>query len=406
MAVGKWISELKATTPVADAARHVLTVRLEVVRDYLPLALQQADNDPEHVHQLRVGTRRARAALDIFACCLPSKVYKGARKHLRDIRQVAGEARDWDVFLASLTQWAREHARKLWPGLDCLVGYVVAKREAAQLQLEGAGKNYPFAFERFLAETVAAVHKPNELGLRTLVDLALPRLTGLLRELEEAASLDLESYEHLHQIRILGKRLRYAMEVFADCFAPAFRVELYPAVEAMQEILGNANDSHVACTRLEALSARLQALAPVEWKRHRPGLEGLLQYHQDRLPQERERFQEWWRAGASPVVRPPSPRSSRRPASPQRKCPRPRLPCPSGRICRRPSSKSRGRRKGVGSHFRGTRSLSGDPAQPLLIESRNSFPVLLVFVLRKVVMNLWFGLPRLPVLPAVALFWT
>jgi CHAD domain-containing protein len=122
LACGKWISDLKATTPVVDAARHVLTVRLEVVRDYLPLALQQADRDPEHVHQLRVGTRRARAALDIFACCLPLKVYKGARKHLRSIRQVAGEARDWDVFVASLTQWGREHGRKMSPGLDCLVG--------------------------------------------------------------------------------------------------------------------------------------------------------------------------------------------------------------------------------------------------------------------------------------------
>jgi hypothetical protein len=180
LAAGKWISELKATTPVADAARHVLTVRLKVVRDYLPLALRQADNDPEHVHKLRVGTRRARAALDIFACCLPSKVYKGARKYLRNIREVAGEARDWDVFLASLTQGIREHGRKLWPGLDCLVGYVVAKREAAQLQLEEVGKISPFACERFLAETVAAVHKPDDLRLRTLVDLALPQLSGLL----------------------------------------------------------------------------------------------------------------------------------------------------------------------------------------------------------------------------------
>jgi hypothetical protein len=82
--------------------------------------------------------------------------------------------------------------------------------------------------------------------------------------------------------------------VFADCFAPAFRADLYPAVEAMQEILGNANDSHVACRRLDGLSARLQALAPVEWKRHRPGLEGLRQYYQSRLPQERERFQDGW----------------------------------------------------------------------------------------------------------------
>jgi CHAD domain-containing protein len=207
---------------------------------------------------------------------------------------VAGEARDWDVFLASLTQRPGERGRKLRSGLDCLVGYVVAKREAAQLQLEKAGKNLPFAFERFLAETVAAVQKPDDPGLRTLADLALPRLTDLLKQLDEAAGLDLEDHAHLHQIRILYKRLRYAMEVFSDCFAPAFRSELYPAVEAMQEILGNANDSFVACRRLGALAERLQALAPVEWKRLRPGLEGLRQYHQSRLPQEQERFQDGW----------------------------------------------------------------------------------------------------------------
>jgi CHAD domain-containing protein len=280
-------------------------VRLAVVRDYLPLALHQAERDSEHVHHLRVGTRRARAALDIFACCLPPKVYKAARKRLRNIRRVAGEARDWDVFLArltqdwdvflaSLTQSRREQGRKLGPGLDCLVGYSVARREAAQLQLQEAGKDYPFAFDRFLAETVAAVHKPHDPGLRMLLDLARPLLTGLLKELDEAASRDLEDPEQLHQVRLLGKRLRYAMEVFADCFASAFREQLYPAVEEMQEVLGNANDSSVACGRLEALSARLQALVPAEWQRYRPGLEGLLHYHQTRFFHERQRFQDWW----------------------------------------------------------------------------------------------------------------
>src|SRR5438132_5572089 len=105
LAGGKWIPDLKAETPVADAARHTLTLRLEVVREYLPLALHEADKDPEHVHQLRVGTRRARAALDIFALCLPQKAYKSARKLLRRLRRAAGEARDWDVFLAGLVGW-------------------------------------------------------------------------------------------------------------------------------------------------------------------------------------------------------------------------------------------------------------------------------------------------------------
>jgi CHAD domain-containing protein len=294
VAGSKWIHDLKATTPVAAAARHVLTVRLEVVRDHLPLALRQADEDPEHVHQLRVGTRRARAALDIFACGLPPKVYKAARKRLRDIRRAAGEARDWDVFLAGLSQRGCQQPGKRKPGLDGLVGYAVARREAAQRQLEAAGEDFPFAFDRFLAETVAAVHKPDDPDLRTLLDLARPLLTGLLNELEEASGRDLEDHEHLHQVRILGKRLRYAMEVFADCFAPAFRERLYPAVEEMQEMLGNANDSYVACGRLEALSARLKALVPLEWKRYRPGVESLLVYHRARLPQERQRFRDWW----------------------------------------------------------------------------------------------------------------
>jgi CHAD domain-containing protein len=84
------------------------------------------------------------------------------------------------------------------------------------------------------------------------------------------------------------------MEVFADCFPDSFRNQLYPAVEEMQEVLGNANDSCVASRRLTELSTRLQAVLPQQWKRLRAGLEGFLHYHQARLPQERQRFQEWW----------------------------------------------------------------------------------------------------------------
>jgi CHAD domain-containing protein len=294
MAVGKWIADLKATTPVADAARHVLTVRLESVRDALPLALREADRDPEYVHRLRVGTRRASAAVEIFACCLPSRKYKAARRQLRGIRRLAGEARDWDIFLAGLTQKGLGPTRRRRPALDCLVGYAVARREAAQHRLEEAGEDYPFAFEQFLAETVADVQKPHEHGIRNLLDLALSHLWGLLGELEEAASGPLDDCQHLHRVRIVGKRLRYAMEVFADCFAPPFREELYPALVEMQEILGNANDSHVACCRLEAFSKRLQAQVPKEWNRFRPGLESLSEDHQFRLAQERRRFQDWW----------------------------------------------------------------------------------------------------------------
>src|SRR3954452_5666961 len=98
MADGKWIRGLRPDLPLAEAAREVLTARLEVVRNYLPKAMRQADEDTEFVHQLRVGTRRSDAALRLFRTCLPGRAYRGAKGRLRAIRRAAGAARDWDVF--------------------------------------------------------------------------------------------------------------------------------------------------------------------------------------------------------------------------------------------------------------------------------------------------------------------
>src|SRR5262249_51963951 len=159
------------------------------------------------------------------------------------VRRAAGEARDWDVFLGTLAKlgWPRGDRRR--PGLDFLLGYGTAQRALAQSHLEEAGCQYPFDFDRLISETVAAVHRPaNQPELQTMADLAWPMLAGLLRELDEAAAQDLEDYDHLHRVRIVGKRLRYAMEVFAECFEETFRTQAYAAVEEMQEILGNAND--------------------------------------------------------------------------------------------------------------------------------------------------------------------
>jgi hypothetical protein len=84
--------------------------------------------------------------------------------------------------------------------------------------------------------------------------------------------------------------------VFADCFDPAFRDTLYPRIEELQEILGRANDSHVAAGRLLDLRSRGKILCPTAWPRLQPGIEQLLRSHQRRLPQERRRFLKWWSA--------------------------------------------------------------------------------------------------------------
>lgn len=293
MADGKWIDDVRFDTPLADAARVVLSVRLQVVAEALPPALREFARDPEHVHRLRVATRRADAALRIFCDNLPEKAFRTARRRLRRIRRAAGAARDWDVFLLDLVARRSERPASEHAGLDFLTGYAFGQRAAAQPALDSAGREKGLDFGAFIKETSAAVTP--DLNGATLLQLARPLISSLLHRLEEATREDLSDYARLHQVRIAGKRLRYAMEVFAGCFPEGFREGIYPRVEEMQEILGQANDSHVAAGRLAALRDGLKVSVPAEWKRVRLGVEAVLRFHNTRLPRERRQFLAWWK---------------------------------------------------------------------------------------------------------------
>jgi hypothetical protein len=58
----KWV-EGAAAERVGEVAARALRGRLAGVLHYLPLAAQMAEEDPEHVHQLRGWARRSTAAL-------------------------------------------------------------------------------------------------------------------------------------------------------------------------------------------------------------------------------------------------------------------------------------------------------------------------------------------------------
>jgi CHAD domain-containing protein len=296
MAEGKWIEGLHPDMPWGVAAELVLGVRSKSVLQCLRPALYEAETDPEYVHQLRVATRRADAALRIFRCCLPHRIYQAVRGRLRKLRRAAGEARDQDVFLLALQAREAEVPAEELPGNDFLIAYSLGQRVAAQSRLLDVGQAEEGGLAGLLDEVVDSIRLPEQIDpSEPLIDLARPLLTQCLQRLHESALGDLTDYARLHRVRIAGKRLRYAMEVFADCFPPMFREKYYPQVEQIQEILGRANDSHVASVRLRALQERLQSGGFGVWQRVRPGIESLLRVHEERLPQERERFLVWWR---------------------------------------------------------------------------------------------------------------
>lgn len=295
MAEGKWIPGLHEGMPAVEAAREVLDLRLSAVRHHLPRAVHEAEQDVEHVHQLRVSTRRAGAALKMFSCLLPRKIKTHISHQLRGIRRAAGEARDGDVFLMALSQRQAAIPPAEIPGLDFLVGLAQTERMKAQTHLRQAAQGPLAKLKKHVEQTLTSLRLPEEMPhSSTLRDLAVPQLSRLLAQLEVAGSQGHSRYEHLHQIRIRGKRLRYAMEIFESCFDSPFRETFYPAVEAMQEILGLANDSFVAGKRLEDVRAWLMNSCPQSWDRYREGIDNLLRFHQDALPRQRDHFELWW----------------------------------------------------------------------------------------------------------------
>lgn len=295
MADDKWIAGLAADMPTSEAARLTLALRLGAVHDRLPSAVFRADEDSENVHQLRVSSRRAGAALRLFADCLPERLYRKTRNALRALRRSAGEARDWDVFLDMLQTRLAKAPAKQRRGLDFLLGFAHGQRVLAQDHLRQA---YSAKAEKFTLriQQVSEALVSSDHSQQPLSALAVPRLTKLLHELESAARGDLQKYEALHQLRILGKQLRYAMEVFESCFAAEFRQRYYPAAVEMQEILGLANDSYTACQRLTALRTRLLRTQPKQWPHYQDGIETLLRFHERRLPLQRRKFEKWWQA--------------------------------------------------------------------------------------------------------------
>jgi CHAD domain-containing protein len=67
----------------------------------------------EALHDMRVATRRLRAALEVFAPAFPAKRHRKALKRVKKLADALGERRDRDVAIEFLTGFADEA-----PGAD------------------------------------------------------------------------------------------------------------------------------------------------------------------------------------------------------------------------------------------------------------------------------------------------
>jgi CHAD domain-containing protein len=134
VAKARAIEGLTAEEPYASAAAKIVAVRAREVADHSRGVLDIADI--ERVHDMRVATRRLRAALEIFEPCFPAQQFDEALREVKAIADALGERRDADVTIAALEGFAEGLAAPDRPGVASLLGPIRAEQAEANAELE------------------------------------------------------------------------------------------------------------------------------------------------------------------------------------------------------------------------------------------------------------------------------
>ncbi|HKB04244.1 MAG TPA: CHAD domain-containing protein [Gemmataceae bacterium] len=278
----KWLPDVGPGDRAVDVAARSLQTRLDAVRRYLKWSVERKD-EPEHVHQLRVWTRRADAALTLYADLLPKRCVRRLRKRLRKIRRVAGRVRDCDV-LAARSGWTTKLQAERARAYRKLVGRYERLERGRRLK-------------RWARRLLDRLRARNADRTEAFVDRGRDSLRPLVRAFFAADPDAGSDPGDLHRFRIRAKRLRYAMELLAGAFPPSFRDELYPVVGTVQEKLGTVNDLNVAQARLEKKARRAADAGALSDLRRRSAATG------EDLARACEEFGRWWTRDARDALR-------------------------------------------------------------------------------------------------------
>lgn len=284
----KWI-EASSDEPVTKVAVRSLSSRLEHVEHYLPLAAMNYEEDIEYVHQLRVWTRRADAAIEMYAELLPEWRAAWIQKQLGRIRRATNDARDDDVF-------ARRLADDKSPAAAKLSKHVHEHRIVAQqavLKVFQRMTKKSGRFERHVEGLLKRVRlrgklrRTKEPSYRTWAE---SHFRPILDEFFGMAEGGLKDTERMHQFRIQGKRLRYAMELLSAAFDSELRKNAYPLLETLQDRLGTVNDHASA---LDRIGRWIEANVDPDRTEY---LREMLNSERKQLKASRGQFLAWWNA--------------------------------------------------------------------------------------------------------------
>jgi CHAD domain-containing protein len=292
---------------MSEAGRKVL--RFHFLRMLKHEPGTRIGEDIEELHDMRVATRRMRAAFRVFGSYFKARAVRPYIVGLRRTARALGQVRDLDVFM----QKAHVYLETLPPDcandLDPLLDVWQTQREQARKEmlafLDGA-KYHDFveAFQLFLETPEAGVPKMKGFPPRPIqVRHVAPQLIYMRWADVQAFGrlLDGASVPVLHALRIECKRLRYTLEFFREVLAPEAKQVIREVVQ-LQDHLGNLNDADVANALLSDFLFSSSKHSPTE-RVIAPGVVAYLAVKQRELQTLVATFSEAWAQFNRPEVR-------------------------------------------------------------------------------------------------------
>lgn len=203
------------------------------------------DTGTAPLHQARVGLRRLRSALSLFRKLLADDAEAGRfAAELKSLAAVLGDVRDLDVLIERHEGEARD---RLFVAREEAFACVRTRLEEAATRrlILDLAEWLALGDWRVRPADPALARQPISVFAADLLDRRRKRIKrrgGRLSRLDD---------HNRHQVRIEGKKLRYAAEFFAGLWttnkAKRRRKRFAEAIEALQEELGALNDlSHGA----------------------------------------------------------------------------------------------------------------------------------------------------------------
>jgi CHAD domain-containing protein len=278
--------------PMSEAGRK--TFRFHYRRMLYNEPGTRLGEDIEALHDMRVATRRMRAAFRVFGDAYRPKSVAPYLKGLRRTGRALGPVRDLDVFREKVWAYLDTLPESQRSSLDGFLAELEAQRQAARERMLAYldSEKYARFRERFgeFVETeglgsqpIALVDgEPPPFRVRHVAPMAIYERLAAVRAYDEWVTIADPPLTRLHALRIACKRLRYTIEFFAEVLGPDTKSTIKEVV-TMQDHLGAVQDAVVA---KEILGAFLkwgtwghipdQPPPAPEAPRHDPGVQAYL----------------------------------------------------------------------------------------------------------------------------------